>query len=297
MLRDYSSKTLDLGNRHSFRELWKPMGALDEKRLASARERQREQLSLQLGEEVPLYRTHYSSPAYVAYYLLRVKPELTVHIQRGTLDQASRTFCSVNATWLGASERDSSDIKELIPQFYSDSSCFTNERGFAPSGDVELPPWAHGSASEFVQRMREALESDYVSAHLHLWIDLIFGVKQARAYSGTHVSLCDVVMSSVTRSVRQSKLDSGLRPLCAFWALLAGGRYSHHGGQRLPPIHVRERTLNLRGCWTVRRARARIRCRMRADAPTTLREAAPATTAQQVSFWWRPSRPSGLESR
>lgn len=49
-----------------------------------------------------------------------------------------------------------------------------------PVNDVELPPWAKGSAHEFVRLHREALESDHVSAHLHEWIDLIFGEKQVR---------------------------------------------------------------------------------------------------------------------
>ena len=45
-------------------------------------------------------------------------------------------------------------------------------------GDVELPPWAQGSADEFVRLQREALESEFVSEHLNEWLDLVFGFKQ-----------------------------------------------------------------------------------------------------------------------
>ena len=40
-----------------------------------------------------------------------------------------------------------------------------------------LPPWAR-TADEFVVLQRRALESEHVSASLHLWVDLIFGHKQ-----------------------------------------------------------------------------------------------------------------------
>lgn len=43
--------------------------------------------------------------------------------------------------------------------------------------DVVLPPWAKNS-QEFTCKMRAALESDYVSARIHQWIDLTFGYKQ-----------------------------------------------------------------------------------------------------------------------
>ena len=43
---------------------------------------------------------------------------------------------------------------------------------------VGLPAWAKGDPREFVRMHREVLECDYVSTHLHEWIDLIFGYKQ-----------------------------------------------------------------------------------------------------------------------
>ena len=45
-------------------------------------------------------------------------------------------------------------------------------------GDVILPPWAKNDPREFIRMHRQALECDYVSQNLHLWIDLIFGFKQ-----------------------------------------------------------------------------------------------------------------------
>jgi len=79
----------------------------------------------------------------------------------------------------------SGDVKELIPEFFYLDEFLMNTAGFdlgvmqngTPVGDVVLPPWA-ATAADFVRIHRRALESEYVSQHLHHWVDLIFGYKQ-----------------------------------------------------------------------------------------------------------------------
>ena len=75
------------------------------------------------------------------------------------------------------------DNKEMIPEFYLGDGTFLQnlnqvELGLnhleEKVGDVTLPPWAN-STQDFILKNREALESNYVSANLHKWIDLVFG--------------------------------------------------------------------------------------------------------------------------
>ena len=78
------------------------------------------------------------------------------------------------------------DVKELIPEFFYLPDFMVNDNqfdlGMKQSGaalhDVLLPPWAKDDAREFIRVHRAALESNYVSQHIHEWIDLIFGCKQ-----------------------------------------------------------------------------------------------------------------------
>lgn len=101
-------------------------------------------------------------------------------------DIADRQFHSFQSSWLNILESPN-DGKELIPEFFylPEFLCNLNQfdLGKLQSSnqlldDVQLPPWAHDSPEEFIRLHRMALESDYVSAHLHQWIDLIFGYKQ-----------------------------------------------------------------------------------------------------------------------
>ncbi|NWZ04396.1 WDFY4 protein, partial [Agelaius phoeniceus] len=186
VLADYHSETLNLTDPHTFRDLSKPMGAqtVERKRKFIQRFNEVEKnLSAQCH-----YCTHYSSAIIVASYLVRMEPftQTFCSLQGGSFDVADRMFHSVKSTWESASRDNMSDVRELTPEFFYLPEFLTNANHFELGcmqdgtvlGDVQLPPWANGDPHKFIFLHRQALESDYVSAHLHRWIDLIFGHKQ-----------------------------------------------------------------------------------------------------------------------
>ncbi|CAH2067235.1 unnamed protein product, partial [Iphiclides podalirius] len=182
IIADYTSKKLDLNKAESFRDLSKPMGALNPDRLEKLMERYNE-----MNEPKFLYGSHYSAPGLVLFYLVRKYPRYMLCLQNGKFDHPDRMFNSVRDVYNNCL-KNMSDFKELVPEFYDTSAKgdflvnnFEIDFGERYDGskvrDVALPPWAR-TPEEFVSNLREALECDYVSRHLHLWIDLIFGYKQ-----------------------------------------------------------------------------------------------------------------------
>ncbi|XP_066568174.1 WD repeat and FYVE domain-containing protein 3 isoform X2 [Amia ocellicauda] len=188
ILADYDSEELDLNNPKTFRNLSKPMGAQTDDRLFQYKKRFKDWEDP--NGETPAYHygTHYSSAMIVASYLVRMEPftQIFLRLQGGHFDLADRMFHSVREAWLSASKHNMADVKELIPEFFYLPEFLLNSNNFdlgskqngTKLGDVILPPWAKGDPREFIRVHREALECDYVSAHLHEWIDLIFGFKQ-----------------------------------------------------------------------------------------------------------------------
>ncbi|VFQ80423.1 unnamed protein product [Cuscuta campestris] len=187
VLADYESESLDLTNPKTFRKLAQPMGCQTEE----GEEEFKRRYESWDDPEVPKfhYGSHYSSAGIVLFYLIRLPPFSAENqkLQGGQFDHADRLFNSIKDTWLSAAGKgNTSDVKELIPEFFYLPEFLENrfnlELGEKQSGekvgDVVLPPWAKGSAREFIKKHREALESDYVSENLHHWIDLIFGCKQ-----------------------------------------------------------------------------------------------------------------------
>ncbi|XP_074168573.1 neurobeachin-like protein 2 isoform X4 [Rhinolophus sinicus] len=187
VLQDYVSPTLDLSNPAVFRDLSKPIGVVNPKHAQLVREKY-ESFEDPAGTIDKFhYGTHYSNAAGVMHYLIRMEPFTSLHVQlqSGRFDCSDRQFHSVAAAWQARLES-LADVKELIPEFFYFPDFLENQNGFdlgclqltnEKVGDVVLPPWA-SSPEDFIQQHRQALESEYVSAHLHEWIDLIFGYKQ-----------------------------------------------------------------------------------------------------------------------
>ncbi|KAB0797363.1 hypothetical protein PPYR_08357 [Photinus pyralis] len=182
VVADYKSKTLDLNNPETYRDLSKPIGALNADRLQKLMERFEE-----MSFPKFIYGSHYSTPAFVLFYLVRFYPHYVLCLQNGRFDHPDRMFNSCEDVYRNCLTN-MSDFKELIPEFYDveqGGEFLVNSMGInlgvrfdgSKVGDVQLPPWAN-SPKHFIRALRDALESDYVSERLHLWIDLIFGFKQ-----------------------------------------------------------------------------------------------------------------------
>ena len=184
VLKDYTSAEIDLSNPVHFRDLSKPVGALNPTRLETFRRRYHDLAEVDKESEAFLYGTHFSCPAYVLFWLVRRMPGHQLRLQGGKFDAPDRLFHSVCESFSSVLSS-TSDVKELIPEMYgTDTSFLRNDRCLPlgrrqngiPVADVELPPWANGKPEEFLRIHRAALESEYVSTNLHHWIDLIFGV-------------------------------------------------------------------------------------------------------------------------
>uniref|UniRef100_A0A8D3CFY5 Neutral sphingomyelinase (N-SMase) activation associated factor n=1 Tax=Scophthalmus maximus TaxID=52904 RepID=A0A8D3CFY5_SCOMX len=119
-----------------------------------------------------MYGSHYSSPGYVLFYLVRVAPEHMLCLQNGRYDHADRMFNSIGETWKNCLEG-ATDFKELIPEFYGNDFSFLENKM-----SLDLGRRQNGSLVIHLMLHRTALESQYVSEHLHEWIDLVFGFKQ-----------------------------------------------------------------------------------------------------------------------
>ncbi|XDV14955.1 hypothetical protein PO909_015118 [Leuciscus waleckii] len=110
VITNYDSEDLDLTLPSNYRDLSKPIGALNPKRAAFFSER----FESWEDDQVPKfhYGTHYSTSSFTQMWLLRTEPFTTffLNFQGGKFDHADRTFSSVSRAWRNC-QRDTSDVK------------------------------------------------------------------------------------------------------------------------------------------------------------------------------------------
>jgi hypothetical protein len=179
IIKDYSSEGLNLNNYETYRDLTRPIHAIDDNTYRN--------LSIKYSEADDFDKfhsgSHYSSPGFVCYFLIRLKPfaYISSEIQGGYFDIADRLFNNIRNLW------DVNDkYQELIPEMFYFPELFVNFNEFdfgtnqnsMDVNDVILPSWSRGDPRLFAKMNKKALESSKVSEKLSDWIDLIFGVKQ-----------------------------------------------------------------------------------------------------------------------
>lgn len=192
ILTDYHSEFLDLKKRETFRKLNKTISTQyedQEEHYVSTYKYLAQSMADQPSVMKPYhYSSHYSNSGSILHFLVRLPPYTNMFLlyQDHNFDIPDRTFHSLATTYRLTSKESSTDVKELIPEFFFMFDFFENSEGFnygrRQSGDlvndVKLPAWCEGSARLFMLIHRQALESDFVRKQLHNWIDLIFGYKQ-----------------------------------------------------------------------------------------------------------------------
>lgn len=187
VLTNFTINELNLSDESIFRDFSKPVGAFNPELLRdylNDYESYKEE-----GIEPFMFSSAPISPLSLYNYLIRQEPFTTLHIeiQGGRFDNPARLFSSLAQSFETLTHL-KGDFRELIPEFYFlpeflvnrnhfDLGSYPTEEAPVTVDDLRLPPWCD-SPIDFIYKHRKALESEYVSKHLHEWIDLIFGCKQ-----------------------------------------------------------------------------------------------------------------------
>ncbi|EAY08792.1 Beige/BEACH domain containing protein [Trichomonas vaginalis G3] len=182
VILDYDSEKIDLNDKKLYRNMSKPVGALDNDRLEILKKNADNRNVGLPKENWFLYGTGPICPMQVYGYFVRLEPFTSMHIQfqGGKFDNSSRIFKSIQQCFKNCTHNLQS-FYELTPEFYISPEFLTNSEHFdlgtGDEGNVKLPSWSK-TDYEFIYLNRKALESDFVSSNLHNWIDLIWGYKQ-----------------------------------------------------------------------------------------------------------------------
>jgi len=108
---------LEITDIKNFRDLTRPIGALNPEKLEVFKEKLMEIKLDSDNNDIPyLYGTFYSIPAHVSYFLVRQNPLFALRLQDGSFGPPNRLFNSISVLWRNAYGV-TTDTKELIPEY------------------------------------------------------------------------------------------------------------------------------------------------------------------------------------
>ncbi|KAL7067216.1 Beige/BEACH domain-containing protein [Cryptosporidium serpentis] len=219
---NFNNESDIIGNKSNFRDLSRPLGALNEINLEILKARMRD---LPPNDQF-LYGSHYSTPGHISYFLIRSFPEYQLKLHCGDFDVWNRIFHSICETWKTITQGRAAYM-ELIPQFYEQDPNFllNNKLKVHTSNgnlsNVKIPNWnfeekdlntrssEYQVAKKFLYFMRLALESSNTSEQINNWIDLIFGYKQR----GKEAILANNLFHPITYINSQIAITKDLSPV------------------------------------------------------------------------------------
>jgi hypothetical protein len=140
------------------------------------------------GKENRWHSNHYSSSAYICYYLMRTNPytDSMIKFQSNNFDVPDRQFFDIKQTLILCEKNNNN--REPIPELYTIPEVYLNlnyndfgKLALNDQGrihDVECFPYAD-NAYEFVYKIKYMLNNDEeINTKINLWFDFIFGINQ-----------------------------------------------------------------------------------------------------------------------
>lgn len=159
----------------------------DTKRLSLINRTQNENISFQCQ-----LTSHYSTSAFVLYYLVRINPFTynMIKLQDGQLDNPNRLFSSLNEIF--SILENGNDNRELIPELFCfpDAYLNLNYANFGVRYDkIMIHQFSLDKSIynplDLIITKRRLLESSIVSNEIHKWIDNVFGLCQLDKSKGS----------------------------------------------------------------------------------------------------------------
>ena len=167
------------------------------------------------------HSNHYSTSAYICYYLMRINPftESMIKFQSNNFDVPDRQFFDIGQTLILCEKNNNN--REPIPELYTIPEIYLNlnnndfgKQALNNQGrihNVECYPYAD-NAYEFVYKFKFMLNNnEEINTKINLWFDFIFGVNQYNRDNLTGDGLRNFNKYSYAQNINIKKIIADLK--------------------------------------------------------------------------------------